>query len=159
MVILGIDPGLTGAFVALVDGVPRVWDMPTIKVGKRNHVDPAGVRDILSGFEGASTLAILESVHAMPKQGVVSVFTFGEGFGVLKGALAALEIPYDLVTPQRWKRVMLDGTGKDKGASRLAARRLWPAQSGLFNRVRDDGRADAALMAEYGRRRSFGSEQ
>jgi crossover junction endodeoxyribonuclease RuvC len=98
-------------------------------------------------------LVVIEKVGAMPKQGVASVFTFGYGFGVWIGALAALEIPYQLVTPQAWKKLLMAGEPKEKDASRVVARRMWPSQTEeSLSRKKDHGRADAALLAEYGRR-------
>jgi crossover junction endodeoxyribonuclease RuvC len=80
------------------------------------------------------------------------MFTMGRGLGTWEGVLAGLGIPYELVTPQRWKKALMDGMGKDKDASRLQAIRLFPAIAGQLARKKDDGRADALLIAEYGRR-------
>jgi crossover junction endodeoxyribonuclease RuvC len=151
---VGIDPGLAGA-VAVIDRDGRlleVADMPALSDGGKRRVDPAGLVAVLMGAVGQIRMATVERVHSMPKQGVASAFSFGASYGVVLGVLAALRVPYQLVTPQRWKREMMDGQGKEKAASRMVARRLWPDHADLFARVKDDGRAEAALIAEWGRR-------
>ncbi len=76
------------------------------------------------------------------------MFNFGRGYGQIEGVLAALEIPVTLVTPQVWKRSL--SVPADKSASRARAAQLWPGLAGTFSRVRDDGRAEAALIGLYG---------
>jgi len=94
----------------------------------------------------------------MPKQGVVSMYKMGEGFGVWLGILAALRIPYTLVAPQTWKAVMLrDMSVRDKKASLLRAQQLW---SDIAKQIgKHHGMAEAALIAEYGRRKMAGASQ
>lgn len=155
---IGVDPGLDGA-LALLDeagAILRLEDMPTSGAGKgKREIDCAGLAGFLrlaAGIRGGSTIpfALIEAVHSMPKQGVASSFKFGFTTGAVHGALAAVGIPYMTVTPQRWQKLMLDGHGKgDKNASLLVARRRWPEAD--LARVRDHGRAEAALIAEYGR--------
>ena len=151
MLVIGIDPGLSGA-VAFVDGKHNsVVRTPTIQVGKRRQCDVvAMVKAIViatQAHDADCRLAILEAVHSMPKQGVASSFSFGMGYGMWQGILAALGIPYQLVSPQTWKKVMLCDTDKSKGAAKLVASRMWPDLGKLT-----DGEAEALLMAEYGRR-------
>jgi len=141
---IGIDPGLDGA-VGFVGRDVVVFRTPTIKVGKRRQYPPQQMFQMLQGGVGA--FAILESVHSMPRQGVVSSFSFGRGFGLWEGILVALGIPYLLVAPQTWKATMLRDMPKDKNAAKLQASRLWPELGHL-----SDGEAEALLMAEYGRR-------
>ena len=158
---IGIDPGFDGALCFLVDNpVTRsasvsVIDMPTLVIsGKKNRREidiPALVR-ILSPYAGAECVAGLELVHSMPQQGVSSSFTFGKGFGILMGVLGALKIPYQLITPQAWKKMLMDGMGKDKDASRMRAAQLIPQSAEYITRKKDDGRADSILLAEYLRR-------
>jgi crossover junction endodeoxyribonuclease RuvC len=88
----------------------------------------------------------------MPKQGVASSFCFGQGLGMWQGIIAALGLPLEMPSPQRWKKEMLADQGKDKDASRFKAIALFPALAAQMSRVKDDGRAEAILMAEYGRR-------
>jgi hypothetical protein len=83
------------------------------------------------------------------------MFGFGKGYGMWIGIVAALEIPYTLVTPQAWKKELMQGI-KDKDAGRLRAMQLFPAYNEWLVRKRDIGRADALLIAEYGRRQLKG---
>lgn len=159
---LGIDPGLRGA-IALYDGRNvRIWDMPTVQVKrgakKKNEVAPALVvqalreSDTLANELGCEIgRAYVERVSAMPGQGVTSMFSFGRSLGIIEGALAGLAIPYDYLSPGAWKRSMGVRDGKD--GSRLRAQELLPAQAQLFARGKDDGRAEAALMAILGYKR------
>lgn len=147
--ILGIDPGLTGALALWDDDLNAlsVWDMPThrIVVGKsRKHVlNEAELSRLISQAE--PDLAVCEWVHAMPKQGVTSVFTFGVAFGIVRGILAASNIPVTYTTPQAWQRRMNVGKGAD--ASRQRATQLLPRFADRFARAKDHGRSDAALIA------------
>jgi crossover junction endodeoxyribonuclease RuvC len=157
VIIIGIDPGLSGALAVLHQDLSvTIYDTPTLTVagakGSRREYDLAMMSSVVRslGLVG-QTVAYIESVHAMPGQGVRSMFTMGDGFGSWKGILAALSIPYTLVTPQRWKKYLMDGMGKDKDASRLRAIQLFPTYADLFSRKKDDGRAEALLIAWYGR--------
>ena len=148
--VCGVDPGLDGALVVVsAEGIVACHDMPTLSLGSKRRVDPAGVADILAGVGPA----VVERDHSMPKQGVASSFSFGESYGIILGVLAGLCIPYSLVTPQRWKKEMMEGQQREKDASRMVARQLWPLSAVLFKRKKDHGRADAALIGEWGRRR------
>jgi crossover junction endodeoxyribonuclease RuvC len=148
MRLLGVDPGLQGAlaFYDIELASLLCVDMPIIRTrNKTQLIDAEIVSSIRSMRPDA---AVVELVHAMPKQGVTSTFNFGVGFGVLRGILATLEIPVSFLTPQEWRRVVhVQGIAGDKGASRLRAMQLFPKQSEQFARVKDHGRADAALIA------------
>ncbi len=149
--ILGIDPGLTGAVVVLQSHgapFPVEWmRMPTLKVGKSSRVDCAALREFLSNYDVGH--AYVESVHALPGQGVASMFTFGHACGAVEGLLAALHIPMTLVTPQAWKkRAGLIGTDKDGARSR--AIQLFPAWKELSKKGEGQAFADAALIARFG---------
>ena len=157
MHIIGIDPGLTGAVAVLPEGL--FFDTPTASVKKGSSKKVYLVAEMASfirSFGDSSdphSHVYIEDVHAMPGQGVSSTFNFGRGFGLWEGIVAALGIPYTLITPQRWQKVMLTGLpGKEKGASRVRAGQLFPQLAGQLTRVKDHGRADALLIAEYGRR-------
>lgn len=157
MATIGIDPGLDGAVVVLggqLDSI-ALLDTPTLTVksakGNRREYHLVKMAGFLRPY-AATSVAYIENVHAMPGQGVRSMFTMGLGVGAWMGILAALEIPVTRVSPQRWKGVMLDGMGHDKDAGRLRAMQLRPADASWFERKKDDGRADAYLIAEYGRR-------
>lgn len=142
--ILGIDPGATGAIAVLYDtGAHNVWDMPT------NPHDLYGLLETIIREAGRANMAYLERAQAMPKQGVVSMFNYGVGYGQILGILAACSVPYTLVAPGVWKRA-LGLTGKPKDASRVMARQLFPAAP--LGRGKDHGRAEALLIAEWGRR-------
>jgi crossover junction endodeoxyribonuclease RuvC len=152
MIILGIDPGLSGAlaFLDTETNIVAVEDMPTVTVirnkKEKREVSPQLIAAaIIKRHVGA---AYLERVNAMTGQGVSSVFSFGRSAGVIEGVLAAFDIPTTLVLPLTWQRAMDVRGGKD--ASRERAMQLFPASAELFQRKKDDGRADAALIAKYG---------
>lgn len=115
---------------------------------KRRYQVPA-MAELL---RGNVSFVIIENVHSMPGQGVASSFSFGYGLGLWVGIVVALEIPYEMVTPQRWKGVMMNGQGKEKDAARYRAQQLFPTIADQLARKKDDGRAEALLIAEYGRR-------
>ena len=149
MLIYGIDPGFTGA-IALYwpdTGKLEVHDMPVMKNPKgKTIINPHGVLDILAN-EGGKSLAVIEQVSAMPGQGVSSMFRFGEGYGHLQMACAASKLPLQYVTPATWKKHF--NLSRDKGVSRGVAMQRFPNQAQQFSRVRDDGLAEAALIALY----------
>lgn len=147
MTILGIDPGVSGAVMLLTAGRVRlVGDMPTVDVRGRKWIDPAGVVRIVRAA-GQIDMAVVEHVQGVQQAGATSAFSFGRGFGLLEGVLAGLGVPVTLVRPQVWTKAL--GVSRDKGSHRLAAGRLWPAAAHLFERVKDDGRADAALLCHW----------
>lgn len=156
MLTYGIDPGLSGAVSVALDGVVRdVRDMPTVQTSAgtvRRQVDPAGLAAVIREWRAAygvdAEWAVIERVAARPGQGVASVFSFGHSAGCAAGVIAALGIPHELAAPQTWKRAF--ALGRDKSEARAVASRLCPQLAGQWARVRDDGRAEAALMAIYG---------
>jgi hypothetical protein len=140
--VLGVDPGVTGGIAFLLpSGVIIAEDIPT--AGGEVDVDALvrRVREINPGF------AVIERAGAMPKQGVSSTFKYGMAYGALRTVVALCNIPYQLVTPGKWKKHF--GLDSDKEKSRALAIRLWPG-CGLFERKKDHGRAEAALIARYG---------
>jgi hypothetical protein len=150
-VIVGIDPGKTGA-IALVTDTGELFDvidMPNtgpVGVGAALRKYNPGTYNTANHFK---RLAVVEAVHAMPKQGVTSSFNFGVGYGAILGGLGALGIPVTLISASKWKRDM--GLTSDKNLSRRRAVERWPADAARFARVKDDGRAEAALIAEWWR--------
>lgn len=150
MIVLGIDPGLSGAVAALDTLLPSavsVWDMP--------HADGEVAGGALAGIiRGAlvgrtDAVAVVERVHSMPGQGVSTTFKFGDAYGVAKGVLGALGIRMILVPPTKWKKFFcLPGGADGKEAGRSLACRTWP-NSPAFSRKKDHGRADAALIAKW----------
>jgi crossover junction endodeoxyribonuclease RuvC len=154
MIVAGVDPGLSGA-VAILDGpnLLAIFDLPTIdkphKNGSRAELSPALLQDELIGDVKVS-VAFIEQVTASPQMGTVSAFRFGECFGQICAVFQCLGIRTELVRPATWKRSM--GLNSNAEVSRAKAIELWPDQSAFFKRKMDHNRAEAALIAEYGRR-------
>jgi len=149
--VIGIDPGCSGAIVVLesaANPVPVEWiRMPTMMIGKSSVVDGAEVFRFLRDFDTGH--AFIEHVHAMPKQGVSSVFTFGDAFGSVRTAAAVTMIPMTLVTPQAWKK-RAGLIGQDKDAARSRGIQLWPRWADLGKKAAGQAFADAALIARFG---------
>lgn len=149
--LLGIDPEIDGALALLTSlGKLTVEDMPTIEVergGKaKRQTDLASLADMIRAMSPSH--ALIERVGAMPGQGVSSMFAFGRSVGQIEGIVATLAVPVSYVAPQSWRRALAVPLGKD--GSRLRASQLMPAYSERWRRARDDGRAEAALIALYG---------
>lgn len=145
--ILGIDPGIAGAFVALVDGdLFRILDMPIIKVNGKSKINGYAVRDFLVEL-GPIERCIIEETGSIPGNAAQAMHNFGLGVGVIHGVLIGLDRPWATVKPQVWTRAL--GVGSDKGKHRETAQRLFPTSAHYFDRVKDDGRADAALIAHH----------
>jgi crossover junction endodeoxyribonuclease RuvC len=151
--IIGFDPGLDGAGALNADGVLSIIDMPTLRPGKRRVVDEIELARLI-GAMGPIDHAFVELVGIRPGEGAVGAFAFGLGYGVLRGILRAHFIPITFVTPTRWKRAVGIPAGAGKDASRAMAKEMFQHDAGLFARVKDDGRAEAALIALYGARQA-----
>lgn len=161
--IIGIDPGQTGGLAFYNHGkIVAVVDMPVMARthGKGQQVDPYALGTLIIENGGGYGVmeAVLEQVGARPAkkstgdnsgQGSVSLFNFGESFGVVKGVLGALQIPVRMITPQRWKKAA-GLIGKDKDASRSLAIQLHPEVADQLTRKKDIGRADAVCIAHFG---------
>jgi len=148
MRLIGVDPGLSGALVCLEDGVPVEWEMmPVMKVGHQKRVNGAAVYDFIASVRAEHVF--IEQVHAMPKQGVSSMFNFGHAAGVVEGVVAAMSLPMTLVTPQYWKK-QAGLIGTDKDAARSRAIQLWPQWKDIHKKIKGQAMADAALIARYG---------
>ena len=152
--VIGIDPGISGAIAFFKDGkLDTIHDMPTLKIasGKtmKSHISAIGLVRILETSElvHGSVHIVIEKVGAMPGQGVTSMFNFGRSAGIIEGVVAALQRPYTYVTPATWTKAVGRAAGKD--ASRMRAMELFPTRADLFKRAKDDGRADAALIAYW----------
>ena len=154
--ILGVDVGLHGA-LALIDDddmCRQIWDMPTTPKthGKGEEVNARLLADIVDEAADSAKADItvyIEAVSSMPGQGVASMFSFGQSFGIVLGVVAALGLQYRLVRPQQWKRSM-GLIKRDKGASRALAMQRYPEVASSLSRVKDDGRAEALLIAAWG---------
>lgn len=148
--VIGIDPGFSGAIATLstTGEVVEVSDMPIIKA-KKDELDTQTIKDILSRFDVIHVY--IEKAQAFPKQGCVSMFRYGKASGILEGIIIGLDIPYSLIAPQTWKKEIMRDMGKEKTASILRVNMLFPDLN-IGNRKKDHGKADAILIAEYGRR-------
>ena len=147
MTVIGIDPGLKGGIVVMVDGrIAKAFKMPVVKGDGGSWVDFADVASIIK-YERPDLVAI-EKVHSMPGQGVASVFTFGLGFGGLIGVCAGLSFPYVLVRPQLWQKHIFAGLDKKLGKGRgiLHVKQKYPEVESIH---KHDGMADAACIAEW----------
>ena len=152
MVVFGIDPGFTGAISIYRPnlGLIEVHDMPVMKSAKgKTILNLRGVLDLLEPEDDTPHVAIIEQVAAMRGQGVTSTFRFGQGYGQVEMAIAAQRLPVHYVTPQKWKGHF--GLSRDKGVSRSVASQRFPSIATQFARVKDDGRAEACLIALYGK--------
>jgi len=154
MRVLGLDPGVSGALAMLDTDLDAlgICDMPgaVVKTNKtaRRQVSESWLTSVIREYR--PDCAWVERVHAMPRQGVTSSFNFGLSYGLARGVLAGLGVQTSLVTPQEWKRAFR--LGPDKAEARIVASRLFPVNAKQFSRVRDDGRAEAALLALFGSR-------
>jgi crossover junction endodeoxyribonuclease RuvC len=150
--VIGIDPGISGAisvFNWYTHTLENVIDMPTLEVDsgktKKRHISAVSLCNYLTIFSNAHV--VIEKVGAMPGQGVTSMFNFGRSAGIIEGVVAALRMPSTYVTPATWTKAVGRAAGKD--ASRMRAMELFPSKADLFKRAKDDGRADAALIAYW----------
>lgn len=157
MLILGADPGFTGAIAFLDPGTMelQVHDMPVVAETKgKVIINLMGLGMLLAPGsqhnqpKDGRFMAVIEKVHAMPKQGGSSTFRFGEGYGALQMACAGHGYEMRYVTPHVWKKHFK--LNSDGNASRGLATQRFPANAGDFLRVKDHGRAEAALIALYG---------
>jgi crossover junction endodeoxyribonuclease RuvC len=147
-VLLGVDPGLSGAVAGLTaDGsFDFVADLPVIRDLKLAWIDGRALQSIVAdALAGRQAHAVVERVWSMPKQGVSSTFQFGVGFGSILSVLQVMQISVELVTPGVWKK--FHGLGKDKRASLHKARLLYPGAE--LHLAKHDGRAEALLIARY----------
>jgi crossover junction endodeoxyribonuclease RuvC len=163
---VGIDPGMEGA-VAIIypveNRLPAVHflDTPVVNVGKKGKTkrEYDGQR-MTQMFKDYGVLnggvVYIERQQSMPGQGVASTFTTGRGYGLWLGILTALGIPYEIVAPVTWKKNLMADMAKEKGASLIKAKQLFPLCAEDLKLKKHHGRADALLIAEFGRRRFMG---
>jgi crossover junction endodeoxyribonuclease RuvC len=158
MTFIGIDPGLTGACVFLhEDGSVEFVDTPTIKQGgnaKQVYDRALMATTLRQAAHEMDCHVYIERVHAMPKQGVASSFSFGTGYGVWLGIIAAFQLPHTLVEPARWTKELLRDLPKGDGRSVIRATELYPKEAPHLRTERGrllHGRADALLLAHYGK--------
>lgn len=158
----GIDPGLTGAVATLIDGEPGpVLDMPTVEVDGWGEVDARAVvvfiRELRAAHPDAYVSACIEKVGARPGDGGTSAFRFGQTAGKLQAILEVLGIPATRVVPAQWKR-SFSLLRQDKDAARLLAIARFPSAQKVLSRKKDNGRADALLIALWHENTQLGSD-
>ena len=153
MIIIGIDPGITGAISVLENKkIIDVYDTPTMIDGKKNkkQVNGSQVTNIIKERinNDKEVVVVVEQVNAMPGQGVTSMFNFGQSFGVIKGICSALSLPIYFVRPNKWKKHFnLINTHKDRRAKKVI--KSYPEISKQLSRKKDSNKADAILIARY----------
>ncbi len=155
MLIIGIDPGISGSICFFDDGkIIDVIDMPTMIDGKKNkrQVNGAQIFNEISmrikKKEKQSIRVIIEQVSAMPGQGVTSMFNFGQSFGILKGICSAMQLPMYFVRPAKWKKYF-NLINSEKDASRTRAIEIFPYFSSQLSKKKDSNKADAILIASF----------
>jgi len=155
MLIIGIDPGLSGSICFFEDGkILDVIEMPTMTEGKKNKRQVNGaqlyneISTKINQKKKHDIRVIIEQVSAMPGQGVTSMFNFGQSFGILKGICSAMQLPMYFVRPAKWKKYF-GLINSEKDASRTKAIEIFPYFSSNLSKKKDSNKADAILIASY----------
>tara|TARA_B100001063_G_scaffold43219_1_gene37050 strand:- start:38 stop:532 length:495 start_codon:yes stop_codon:yes gene_type:complete len=155
MLIIGIDPGISGSICFLKDGkILDVLEMPTMAEGKKNKRQVNGsqiyneISNRINKIEKHDIRIIIEQVSAMPGQGVTSMFNFGQSFGILKGICSAMQLPMYFVRPAKWKKYY-GLINSEKDASRTRAIEMFPYFSSHLSKKKDSNKADAILIASF----------
>ncbi len=155
MLIIGIDPGISGSICFLENGkILDVIEMPVMTDGKKNKKQVNGsqvfneVAKRINQFEKNQIRVVIEHVSAMPGQGVTSMFNFGQSFGILKGICTAMQLPMYFVRPAKWKKYF-NLLNSEKDASRTRAIEIFPYFSSQLSRKKDSNKADAILIASF----------
>ena len=155
MIIIGIDPGISGAICFFEDGkVTDIVEMPNMAEGKKNkrQVNGAQIYNEISSriknFNKEDIKVVIEQVSAMPGQGVTSMFNFGQSFGVLKGICSAMQLSTYFIRPVKWKKYF-NLINSEKDASRTKAIQIFPYISSKLSKKKDANKADAILLASF----------
>ena len=155
MLIIGIDPGISGSICFLKDGkILDVVEMPTMTDGKKNKRQVNGsqiyneISKRINRAENQDIRVVIEQVSAMPGQGVTSMFNFGQSFGILKGLCSAMQLPTYFVRPAKWKKYF-NLINSQKDASRTRAIEIFPYFSSQLSKKKDSNKADAILIASF----------
>ena len=155
MLIIGIDPGISGSICFFEDGkILDVIEMPTMTDGKKNkrQVNGSQVYNVISKrikkIDKTNIRVIIEQVSAMPGQGVTSMFNFGQSFGILKGMCSAMQLPMYFVRPAKWKKYF-GLINSEKDASRTRAIEMFPYFSSHLSKKKDSNKADAILISSF----------
>jgi len=154
MLIIGIDPGISGSICFFEDGkILEVIEMPVMTEGKKNKKQVNGAQ-IYNEFvkrinnKGDQIRVVIEQVSAMPGQGVTSMFNFGQSYGILKGICSAMQLPMFFVRPAKWKKYF-NLINSQKDASRTRAIEIFPYFSTQLSKKKDSNKADAILIASF----------
>ena len=155
MLIIGIDPGISGSICFFENGkILDVIEMPTMIEGKKNKKQVNGSQIYNEIFKRIKHIdkrdikVIIEQVSAMPGQGVTSIFNFGQSFGILKGICSAMQLPMYFVRPAKWKKYY-GLINSEKDASRTKAIEMFPYFSSQLSKKKDSNKADAILIANF----------
>ena len=155
MLIIGIDPGISGSICFFEDGkILDVIEMPTMTEGKKNKREVNGaqiyneISKMVKKNDEKNIRVIIEQVSAMPGQGVTSMFNFGQSFGILKGICSAMRLPMYFVRPTKWKKYF-NLINSEKDASRTRAIEIFPYFSSHLSKKKDSNKADAILIASF----------
>ncbi len=155
MLIIGIDPGISGAVCFLENGkILEVIEMPSMADGKKNKKQVNGAQIFneismrIKNRDLDKIKVVIEHVSAMPGQGVTSMFNFGQSFGILKGICSAMQLPMYFVRPAKWKKYF-NLINSEKDASRTKAIEVFPYFSSNLSKKKDSNKADAMLIASY----------
>ncbi len=155
MLIIGIDPGISGSICFFEDGkILDVIEMPTMNEGKKNKRQVNGAQiyneiiDRINKLQRQDVRVVVEQVSAMPGQGVTSMFNFGQSFGIIKGICSAMQLPLYFVRPAKWKKYF-NLIKSEKDASRTRAIEIFPYFSSQLSKKKDSNKADAILIASF----------
>ncbi len=155
MLIIGIDPGISGSICFFENGkVIDLIEMPSMADGKKNKKQVNGsqiyneISSRIKKINKGDIKVVIEQVSAMPGQGVTSMFNFGQSFGVLKGICSAMQLSVHFVRPTKWKKYF-NLINSEKDASRTKAIEIFPYISSQLSRKKDANKADAILLASY----------
>ena len=155
MLVIGIDPGISGSICFFQDGkIIDVVEMPTMTDGKKNKKQVNGsqifnkISERIKKIDKKDIKVVIEQVSAMPGQGVTSMFNFGQSFGILKGICSAMQLSMYFVRPTKWKKYF-NLINSEKDASRTRAIEIFPYFSGQLSRKKDSNKADAILIASF----------
>ncbi len=155
MLIIGIDPGISGAICFFENGeVKNIIDMPSMAEGKKNKRQINGnqlfneIKNNIKNISKNNICVVVEQVSAMPGQGVTSMFNFGQSFGVIKGICSAMQLPIYFVRPAKWKKYF-NLIKTEKEASRTKAIEIFPYISSKLSKKKDSNKAEAILIASY----------
>jgi len=155
MLVIGIDPGISGSICFFQDGkIIDAVEMPTMTEGKKNKKQVNGsqifneISERIKKIDKKDIKVIIEQVSAMPGQGVTSMFNFGQSYGILKGICSAMQLPMYFVRPTKWKKYF-NLINSEKDASRTRAIEIFPYFSSQLSRKKDSNKADAILIASF----------